>query len=154
MRYLFAALALSMIFIVSTMATENVPASVSVFRSGEKVLTADVKAKLADWSLEFLKTSNFNTSQRHDVLAQSVVHVQSDYRKTIMGDYLVITFNLPKTVKTAGGNVTCSEIIVGLNRADIVPSGLFTVDAEGRIVAHEKYGGELPEEIRPVKAGG
>ncbi len=75
--------------------------------------------------------------------------IQQHYRQTVAGEYLVITYDSPVVIHTIGGDVTVVEIVVGLNRKDDIPSALFTIDAEGRIVAHEKYaGGVLPVPMR------
>ncbi|MGB7160465.1 MAG: hypothetical protein WBD40_20535 [Tepidisphaeraceae bacterium] len=56
------------------------------------------------------------------------------------------------TFKTVAGDVTVVEIIIGLNRPDTVASGLFTIDPQGRVIAHEKYAGMLPVELAPEAA--
>ena len=126
--------------------------SVVVYRDGEKTLTAETKGKLADWGMEFLKTANFNTANQPDILKQDVCEIQKHYRETVSGDCLIVSYDHVVAVKTVGDNVSVREIVIGLNRSDAIPSALFTVDSEGRIVAHEKYSGVLPEELRPVAA--
>ncbi len=64
------------------------------------------------------------------------------YRKTVSGKYLLVSFKQPRKFKTVGGEINVREIIIGLNRPDYA-SSLYTIDDEGRIVAHTKYSGPL-----------
>jgi len=91
---------LLMTSVAPALAADDTPPAVSLYRSGEKELTAEAKSKLADWSVELLKTANFNTANQPDTLGQTVTHIQQNYRKTVMGDYLVITWDHAITVKT------------------------------------------------------
>jgi hypothetical protein len=131
-------------------ADEPAPA-VQLHRAGEKELDAAAKAVIARWGMNFLKSANFNTA---NLLKQSVATIQDHYRREVGGDYVVITYDRPVTVMTAGGEVTVVEIVAGLNRPpslnrpDEFASGLFTIDPEGRVVVHEKYAGLLPKELR------
>jgi len=54
-------------------------------------------------------------------------------------------------VRTAGGEVTVFEIVIGLAHPDYVDA-VFTIDDHGRVVAHEKYSGRRAVELR--KAAG
>jgi hypothetical protein len=78
-----------------------------------------------------------------------VVEIQERYRKTVRGDFLVVSYDQPMTFHTAGGDVKALEIIVGLNTPNKIAIGLFTIDPDGRIVAHEKYDPMLPPELVP-----
>jgi len=124
---------------------------VGLDRAGPKELTPEGKANVVAWSEQFLKSANFNTANQPDILKQSVT-AQERYRKTVRGDHLVVSYDRPMTFKTVAGDVTVVEIVVGLNRPDTVASGLFTVDPEGRVIAHEKYAAILPVELAPEAA--
>lgn len=133
-------------------AAAAVPPAVTLFHSGERTLSPADRATAAAWAVSFLETAALNTDTHAAVLRQSVPDVQNRYRRTVRGDYLVVAFAEPAAVKTAGGDVTVREIVVGLNRPDEVPSALFTVDPAGRVVAHEKYRGSLPDLLQPKAA--
>ncbi len=90
-----------------------------------------------DWGVAFLKSA---------ILSIPPMRARH-YTKTVAGDYAAITYDHSVTFETVRGKVTVIEIIIGLNRPDQVPSGLFTIDAKGSIVAYEKYGGLLPPEL-------
>lgn len=123
---------------------------VELNRSGQVELGTEAQGRITEWSIEFLKSANFNTANQPDVLNKSVAAIQKRYRETVASDYLVISYDRPTTFETIGGDVTVVEIIVGLNRPDAVPSALFTVDPEGRVVAHEKYAAiPVPAELAP-----
>ena len=53
----------------------------------------------------------------------------------------------PVKVRTVGGEVSVFEIVIGLAHPDSADA-LFTIDDEGRIVAHEKYSGRIAMELR------
>ncbi len=153
MRLAILATLLSLIGPVAVTADDAQP-SVQAYQADEIQLTDAARKKMADWAVAFLKTANFNTVNQPDILKQSVQVVHEHYRATVRKSYVVVTFSQPITVKTVGGNVVAQEIVVGLNRKDEWPSALFTVDADGRVVAHEKYGAKLPPELQPQAAGG
>jgi len=156
MRHALLTIVLALAFLTPPVGAEDSPPAVSLFRSGEKELTVEAKTKLATWSVELLKTANFNTANQPKILKQSVSDIQKHYRKTVRGDYLDVAYDHAITIKTSGGNVSVAEIIIGLNRPDDVNSALFTVDSDGRVVAHEMYGHAedgknifLPDELQP-----
>ncbi len=153
MRDAASMILLLVIVAASAPAANDASPTVHLFRSGEKELTAETQAKIAAWTLEFLKTANFNTANQAAVLNQTVAHIQEHYRETVRGDFLVVTYDRTITVNTVGGVVSVCEIVVGLNRQDQLPSALFTADPDGRIVSHEKYGAVLPAELQPNAPG-
>jgi len=134
---------------ISSHAAAETVATVRAVRGGLIELDAETQARVAAWAMKFLSSANFNTANHPDVLKQTVTHIHQRYRDTAAGDHLVVTFSDPSTVETVGGRIVCREIIVGLARPDQFPSALFTVDDEGRVVAHEKYAAILPEELHP-----
>ncbi len=105
------------------------------------------KETLRELGLELLKSSNFNTAAHPEVLQQSVTRIQDRYRRVAAGDRLVITYDRPVTVRTVGGDVAVLEIVVGLGHPTYADA-LFTLDEDGRVVAHEKYSGRTAMELR------
>ena len=97
--------------------------------------------------VELLKSSNFNTAAHPGILKQSVPAIQDRYRRIVAGDCLVITYDSPVKVRTVGGEVSVFEIVIGLAHPDSADA-LFTIDDEGRVVAHEKYSGRIAMELR------
>jgi hypothetical protein len=152
MRYFLLICLLAIASAAPSPAPDAAVPSITLYRNGEKELSADAKAKLADWTLGFLKTSDLNTANQSKILSQSVTTIQKHYRETVRGDFLVMTFNKPTTLTTVGGDLTVNEIIVGLNRPDEFPSALFDIDQDGRVVAHEMYRGTLPDILQPKRA--
>jgi TusA-related sulfurtransferase len=128
--------------------------SIELYRSGLKELSPQAKEKIVAWAEKFLESANLNTANQPEILKQSVIEIQKRYRKTVRGDFLVVSFDQPVTFHTAGGDVKALEIIVGLNAPNNVAIGLFTIDPDGRIVAHEKYDPMLPPELVPQNSGG
>jgi hypothetical protein len=112
---------------------------VAFYRGSEMKLDAGQKQSVQKWAIEVLKSANFNTLAHAEVLKQSVTDVQEHYRAAVRGNFVVVTFDRPTKVETVGGEMTAIEIVVGLNRDDAYPSGVFTVGKEGSVVAFEKY---------------
>ena len=103
---------------------------------GEKALSERWVSKLYAKAVELLESSNFNS--RAPLWQWNMAEVERQYRQTLAGNYLLISFQEPTKFTTTGGNVTVKEIIVGL------PGGaLFTIDDEDRLVGHAKYSGPL-----------
>jgi hypothetical protein len=121
-------------------------------REGVRVLDAKALADIRTLSLRLLETSNFNSERHRDILKATPQSTHAAYRKTVAGRYLVVSFDTPRRVKTIGGEVDVLEVVIGLNRPDYADS-LFTIDSEGRVVAHQKYSGtDGIELLRRVKA--
>ena len=87
-----------------------------------------------------LESSNFNSQRHRDLLKATPKETHAAYRKTVAGRYLIVSFDRPRSIKTIGGEVEALEVVIGLNRPDYADS-LFTIDGEGRVVAHAKYSG-------------
>ena len=111
-------------------------------------LTQESVQTLYSKALELLETSNFN----------SLALVHEEYRQTVAGKYLLISLKEAQRIRTVGGEVIVKEIVIGLNRPDSIAtvggvsyteyaSSLFTIDDEGRVVAHAKYSGSMCIEL-------
>ena len=139
--------------VAATAEATTAPAAgkVVLHRAGQPEVDAATLKRLGDLSLDLLKSANFNTVTHAEMLRQSVPAVQARYRKVVAGDYLVVTYEQPMTVKTVGGEVTVYEIVIALLNQG--PVGVFTIDGGGRVVAHEKYGGRPDVEMRKVLRG-
>jgi hypothetical protein len=113
-------------------------------RDSTAVANADVLRKLGT---ELLKSSNFNTDAHPGILRQTVSEIDARYRHVLTGDCLTITYDRPVRVRTVGGDVSVSKMIIGLAHPDYADA-LFTLDSTGRVVAHEKYSGRTAVERR------
>ena len=121
-------------------------------RGAVRVLNTKALADIRSLALGLLETSNFNSEQHRDILKATPRSTHAAYRTAIAGRYLVASFDTPRRIKTIGGEVDVLEIVIGLNRSDYVDS-LFTIDSEGRVIAHQKYSGtDAIELLRRVKA--
>jgi hypothetical protein len=121
-------------------------------REGVRVLDAKLLADIRSLALRLLETSNFNSERHRDLLKATLKSTHAAYRKAVAGRYLVVSFDTPRRIKTIGGEVDVLEVVIGLNRPDYADS-LFTIDSEGRVVAHQKYSGtDGIELLRRVKA--
>jgi hypothetical protein len=69
-----------------------------------------------------------------------------EYARSASGKHVLVTFSKPQSIKTLGGYVSVRELIIGLNGAQVA-SPVHTVDADGRIVGHAKYLGQLCIEL-------
>ena len=121
-------------------------------RGAVRVLDAKALADIRSLALGLLKSSNFNSEQHRDILKATPRSTHAAYRKAVAGRYLVASFDSPRRIKTIGGEVDVLEIVIGLNRPEYVDS-LFSIDSEGRVIAHQKYSGtDAIELLRRVKA--
>lgn len=119
-------------------------------------LSKDAAQMLYSKAMDFLFSSNFNSSIPRWREQWGIAKIQDDYRRTIRGNYLLVTFKDPQKIKTVGGEITVLEIVVGLNGQQYADA-LFTIDDEGRIISHAKYSGPLGIEflnlVKKVAAG-
>jgi len=120
---------------------------VVLHHAGQDQTTGVADDTLRMLAIELLKSSNFNTRTHSDLLKQGVSAIHDRYRRTLAGDFLLIAYNHPVTVRTIGGPVSVLEIIIGLGHPDY-PDALFTIDGDGRVVAHEKYSGQTAMQLR------
>ncbi len=121
-------------------------------KTGVRALDPKALADVRAVALRLLESSNFNSERHRDILTATPKSTHAAYRKTVAGRYLLVSFDTPRRIKTIGGEVDVLEMIIGLNRPDYADS-LFTIDHEGRVVAHQKYSGtEGVELVRMVKA--
>ena len=127
-------------------ADETAPAVELQSRGKHMALSESALKPLFEQALQLVKTSNFHSDPGDEHHIFTLRGVQSDYRKTVAGKFLVITFTTPQKITTVGGEITVAEIIVGLNRDDCA-SSLFTIDESGRVIGHAKYSGERCIEI-------
>ena len=108
----------------------------------EIALTPQAVQTLYSNAVKLLKSSNFNHSD--------VSKVADDYRFTVSGSYLLISFKKLQNVKTVGGDVSVREIVIALNERYGQRSELFTKDDGGHIFAHGKYSGPIIVEILKI----
>ena len=105
------------------------------------------ESALEDLAGALLASSSLNSADEPDALGQSVPAIQARYRQVVAGNCLILTYASPVTIETMGGDVSVHEIVIGLARPDQADA-LFTIDAAGRVVAHEKYSGAIAVELR------
>jgi hypothetical protein len=144
-----ALLALALIVsLASAAGTEEpqpkVAASVVLRYPGTKALGADDTQRLRAKALEILHTSNFNSTA--PLWEWDEAKTNLEYGAAVSRKHLLVTFPTPQTIETLGGKVVVKEIIIGLNNAQYA-SSLHTIDANGHIVGHAKYGGVLCIEL-------
>ena len=114
-------------------------------------LPEPAQQELYQQAVQLVETSNFHSDPGDQYHLFKLPKVQSDYRQEVAGRFLLIVFPTPQQIKTIGGEITVSEIIVGLNRDDYA-SGLFTIDDSGRVIGHGKYdGGHCIQMLKAVK---
>jgi hypothetical protein len=101
-----------------------------------RVLDERTRSQIRILAIRLLESSNFNSEAHRELLKATPKTTHTAYRKTVAGRYLLISFDQPRSINTIGGEVDTLEVVVGL-----IPSSLFTIDREGRVVAHEKYSG-------------
>ena len=125
----------------------------------ETALTQEKAQLLYSKAVELLASSNFNSrAPRWD---WSISKIHAEYRQTVSGKYLLVSFKTSRKIVTVEGEVSVREIVIGLNRPDSIAivggvsyadyaSSLFTIDDEGRVVGHAKYSGPLCIELLKV----
>jgi hypothetical protein len=97
-------------------------------------------SELHDLAARIVESSNDNSRDpkwNWDLAARL-----AEYRRAANGRYLLISYSVPRTIRTPGGDVIVKEILIGLNGSQYA-SSLHTVDDEGRIVGHAMYSGML-----------
>ncbi len=131
---------------------EEAPPAVELQARDKQVpLSADAQQKLRQQALMLVQTSNFHSSPDDEHHIFTLPQIQREYRKTVAGKFLLVSFARPQKIRTTGGEITVREIIVGLNRDDYA-SSLFTIDASGTVVGHAKYdGGSCIEILKTIK---
>lgn len=127
-------------------ASEPAPSVELHLHDRQTTLSAAGKQQLAQEALQLVKSSNFHSGPGDKYHFFTLTGVQNDYRREVAGKYLLVSFSTARAIKTTGGDVTVSEVVIGLNRNDYA-SSLFTIDGTGRVVAHTKYSGERCIEI-------
>ncbi len=133
---------------VTTCAVSGEPTgTVVLHHHGRSKPTEAAENTLRQLGVELLKSSNVNTAAHPEILKQSVPAIQDRYRRVVAGDCLIITYDPPVKVRTVGGDVSVFEIVIGLAHPDYADA-LFTIDADGRVVAHEKYSGRIAMDLR------
>lgn len=137
-----------LLFGVTACAVTSEPAgTVSLYQHGQSKPTKGAEDTLRKLGVELLKSSNFNTAANPGILNQNVPTIQDRYRRVVAGDCLIITYDHPVKVRTAGGEVSVFEIVIGLSQPEYADA-VFTIDDHGRVVAHEKYSGRVAMELR------
>jgi hypothetical protein len=121
-----------------------------------KTLAIDerMRGQLSDASLKILGSSNFNSRNHPGTLRRwTPRRIHADYREVVSGPHLVVSFDEPRRVGTIGGQVEVIDIVIGLglrtrdSQGRAYPGPLYTIDAEGRVVRHEKWSGEFGLEL-------
>jgi hypothetical protein len=102
---------------------------------------------LRELGAELVKSSSFNTDAHPGILRQTASEIDAHYRQVLAGDCLIITYDRPVGVRTVGGDLSVSKIVIGLAHPEYADA-LFTLDSTGRVVAHEKYSGRTAVEVR------
>jgi len=145
-KYILSAALFAFGFAFPVQAAESmIPAEVYSHGIKQELSEAD-QSKLFERALELLKTSNLHSGKGDEFNLFTLHVVQNNYRATVSGRFLVCRFQPGKKVTTVGGEIFVSEIVIGLNRDDYA-FGLFTVDADGSVVEHAKYSGDLSIKI-------
>jgi hypothetical protein len=103
---------------ITAFAANDAMVKVELFQHGRTRLSAEAEDELARWSVKLLESANFNSVDQQEVLKRTTSQIHAQYRKTVAGDYFVVTFEQPTTVPATSGKVTGAEIMVGLNRQD------------------------------------
>lgn len=118
------------------------PATAELHLEGKPaVLSEQGQQALCQQAIQLVETSNFHSDPGDQYHIFKLPQVQNDYRREVAGKFLLIAFSTPRKIKTIGGEITVSEIVVGLNRDDYA-SSLFTIDESGRVIGHAKYAGD------------
>ena len=112
--------------------------TVALHYEKEIPLNSEAVQTLYSNAVDLLETSNFNS--RAPLWDWSISKLHEQYRQTVSGKYLIVSFKVPRKFATVGGEVSVREIVIGMNRPDYA-SALFTIDGEGRVVGHAKYSG-------------
>jgi hypothetical protein len=111
---------------------------------GSIALGLNDSRKLFEKSIEILQSSNFNSSSARWEWDEA--KISFEYGRAVSGKHVLVTFNKAERVKTLGGYVSASELIIGLNGSHYA-SSVHTIDGDGNVVGHAKYLGQLCVEI-------
>jgi hypothetical protein len=102
--------------------------TVALHYEKEIPLNSEAVQTLYSNAVDLLETSNFNS--RAPLWDWSISKLHEQYRQTVSGKYLIVSFKVPRKFATVGGEVSVREIVIGINRPDFA-SALFTIDGEG-----------------------
>ena len=105
-----------------------------------RVLDEKAETEIRSLALRLLGTSNFNSERHRDIMKATPQGTHARYRRAVAGRYVLVSFEKARRIKTVGGEVEVVEVVIGLNRPEFAES-LFTIDGEGRVVAHGKHSG-------------
>jgi hypothetical protein len=104
-------------------------------------------------TVELVKSSSFNSGKSgQSPIPWDISEVADDYRAAVSGPYLLVLFKEPRELTTCAGPVKVGEIVVALNEnfGRENRSELFTIDDEGRVIAHGKYSGQILLELLKI----
>ena len=133
-------------------AQEDLPAVKLMTPDKPAVLPAEVQSRLRRQLTALLQSSNFHSGPDDKQHIFTLPEVQQDYRDSVIaGKYLLLIFSSAQKIRTAGGEVTVTEIIVGLRRPNSKNS-VFTIDDSGRVIGHAKYSGTIFVELEKTVA--
>lgn len=122
---------------------------VRLFSQAKQIaLSETAQARLRPQLTRLLESSNFHSGpgDKYDVFTPA--GVQQDYRDAVAtGEYLLMVLSPAQKISTTGGEVTVSEMVVGL-RGPHGRNAVFTIDESGTITSHAKYAGEVFLELK------
>lgn len=93
---------------------------------------------LESHALALLQTSRINSATNRVQFRRGLSGVHAAYRKAMAGDYMLLAFDLPRRLKSIGGDVTALELVIAVERDDRVKA-IFSIDMEGRVIQHAQF---------------
>jgi hypothetical protein len=126
----------------TSLANDAAPSVVLHWKEKQIALSEATCQQLSRQAVRLVESSNFHSGPGDQYHLFKLSRVQSNYRREVAGRYLVVSYAKPQKLKSLGGEITVTEVVVALNRDDFA-SGLYTIDEDGRIIGHDKYAGEL-----------
>lgn len=136
---------------LSAIQADEVSVTVGLFDQAKQVALSEVtQSKLRQKITQLLQSSSLNSASDRYRQNFPFTGVQQDYRDSVAaGDYLLVTMSPEQTFDTHGGEISATEIVVGL-KCPGSRNCVFTIDKSGRITSYAKYYGEVFLELKQL----
>jgi hypothetical protein len=111
------------------------------------ILTKEQNHRLQKLSLDYLKSSNFNTSGTGPQVNLNLETINSGYKKALVGNHIKIVFTDAVTANCHGGEITFTELVIGpfQNRTIGAP---YVISDKGHLIGFGKYSGALAVQLK------
>ena len=131
----------------SPVTNENSPLLQLKINDNQIILTKEQNHKLQKLSLDYLKSSNFNTSGTGRQVDLNLDTINAGYKKALVGNHIKIVFTDPFITNCHEGEVTFTELVIGpFNNHTI--GAPYVISDKGHLIGFGKYSGTLAVQLK------